>query len=205
MIRRLPSGWRMTSRSWRPLQPPGKCGWSSSTRSGSCSCRPSAVPTPLRGRTPIQRAGEPHGLISGIGAIAVSPLLSDVRLRYTLLADQANFRGPSVVPFLRELRSDLGGPMTVIWDPIPVHECSAVIGFLAGHPDVVVEPVPPYAPELNPADGIWQFIKCGRLPNYAPYQLDELRGKTTDELDRLKDSPELLKSVIRFTKLPLEL
>lgn len=67
------------------------------------------------------------------------------------------------------------------------------------------EPFPPYAPELNPADGIWRYVKYGRLSNFAPYTMDELRKKVIEGLDRLKKSPSLLKSFINFAKLPLDL
>ena len=158
-----------------------------------------------RGQTPVHRTGGPRGRIAGIGAIAVSPGRDGIRLRYARLADQVNFRGPSVVTFLHELRSGLGGPMTIIWDRIPIHECAQVTEFLAAHPDVVAELLPPYAPELNPADGIWRHIKYGRLPNDTPYEMDERRAKRTEELDRSGELPELLKSFVRFTKLPVEL
>lgn len=158
-----------------------------------------------RGQTPIHRTGDPHGRISGIGAIAISPGRGRLRLRYALLANQVNFRGPSIVQFLQNLRSELGGRMTIIWDRIPIHECAQVAEFLAAYPGVVAELLPPYAPELNPADGIWRYVKYGRLANYAPYEMDELRSKVTDELNRLKEIPVLLKSFVRFTKLPLKI
>jgi transposase len=158
-----------------------------------------------RGQTPVHRTGDPHGRISCMGAIAISSGRDRIRLRYALLTDQENFRGPSVVQFLRDLRSDLGGPMTIIWDQIPIHECAGVMAFLAANADVVVEPFPPYAPELNPADGIWRYIKYGRLANYTPYEMDELRGRVVTELNRLKKCPGLLKSFVRFAKLPIEL
>src|SRR3954471_16908337 len=107
--------------------------------------------------------------------------------------------------FLRDLRADLGGPMTVIWDQIPIHESASVTAFLAAQPGVVGEPFPPYAPELNPADGIWRYIKYGRLANYTPYEMVELRGKVVAELRRLKKCPGLLKSFVRFAKLPIQL
>jgi transposase len=158
-----------------------------------------------RGQTPVLRTGDPHGRISGIGAIVVSPGRGSIRLRYALLANQANFRGPSIVQFLQDLRAEFRGPMTIIWDRIPIHECAQVKGFLADHPGVVAELFPAYAPELNPADGIWRYVKYGRLANYTPYAMDELRSKVTDELNRLKRIPGLLKSFVRFTKLPLRL
>jgi putative transposase len=63
--------------------------------------------------------------------------------------------------------------------------------------------LPPYAPKLNPADGIWRYIKYHRLANYTPVSLGELREAVTSELEGLKGRPDLLKSFVRFTKLPI--
>jgi hypothetical protein len=63
----------------------------------------------------------------------------------------------------------------------------------------------PYAPKSNPADGIWRYVKYGKLPNYTPPALGALRTKIVEELERLRDRPEILKSFIRFTKLPINL
>jgi transposase len=157
------------------------------------------------GHTLVQRVADKHGRISAIGAILISPRRDCVRLQYGLLANNVNFRGPAVAQFLRTLHADLAAPMTVFLDQIPIHDCSAVDEYLATASDVVVEPFPPYAPELNPADGIWRYIKYGRLANYCPPDLSVLRRKVTTELDRPQGRPELLKSFVRFTKLPLHL
>jgi hypothetical protein len=74
---------------------------------------------------------------------------------------------------------------------------------LAKDPELVAELLPAYAPELNPADGIWRHIKYGRIPNYAPQNLSELRQTVTAELDRLRKRPHLLRGFVRFTKLPV--
>ncbi|AMV23991.1 hypothetical protein VT84_06320 [Gemmata sp. SH-PL17] len=158
-----------------------------------------------RGHTLVQRVADEHGRISAIGAIIVSPLRDCIRLHYGLLADNVNYRGPTVAQFLRTLHADLATPMTVFWDQIPIHDCSAVTEYLAIAPDVVLEPFPPYAPELNPADGIWRYIKYGRLANYCPPDLSVLRSRVTSEFERLQGKPDLLKSFVRFTKLPLHL
>ena len=158
-----------------------------------------------RGHTPVQRVADKHGRISAIGAILVSPQRDRIRLQYGLLANNVNFRGPTVAQFLRTLQADLAAPMTVFWDQIPIHNCSAVDEYLATASDVAIEPFPPYAPELNPADGIWRYTKYGRLANYCPPDLSALRSKITTELDRLQGQAELLKSFVRFTKLPIDL
>jgi transposase len=156
-----------------------------------------------RGKTPVNRVADPHARISVIGAITVDPKRERVGLIYNMLGDNANFRGPGIAYFIRTLQAEIGGPVTILWDRITIHSCEEVEQCLKGVSDVVVEPFPSYAPKLNPADGIWGYIKYGRLPNYTPPDLDVLRTTVTVELDRLRQEEELLRSFIRHTKLPL--
>jgi transposase len=71
------------------------------------------------GKTPVHRIADPHGRISVIGAVAVSPDRKSVGFTYEMLEDNANYQGQSVVRFLRALRASLPGPLTLIWDKIP--------------------------------------------------------------------------------------
>jgi transposase len=153
----------------------------------------------------VHRIGDPHERISVIGAITIPPSLESAGLVYDMLPDNQNYQGPTIVAFLRTLRAAVPGPLTVIWDRIPIHECEVVEDYLAAEKEVVAEPLPPYAPELNAADGIWRYIKYSRLPNYTPPDLAILRPKVVEELERLRDRPEMLMSFVRFTKLPIDL
>lgn len=157
-----------------------------------------------RGETPIHRVANPHSRISVIGAITISLSRRSIKMLYGLLDNNLNYRGPTLVHFLRLLRSKFPGPMTVIWDRIPIHDCKDIDDYLAEVQDVVMEPLPQYAPELNPADGIWRYVKFGRLANYTPQNLDVLRERIIAELDRLKRRPNLLRSFVRYTKLPID-
>jgi transposase len=156
-----------------------------------------------RGRTPALKVANPHARISVVGGVAVRPGTAEVGMQYGMLGDNLNFRWPTIAQFIRTLRSKLGRPLTVIWDRIPVHDCPALAEELAKDPDVVAELLPPHAPELNPADGIWRYVKHDRLPNYAPPDLGELRRTVTAELNRLRRRPGLLRGFIRFTGLPV--
>jgi transposase len=158
-----------------------------------------------RGKTPVHRIGNPHARISAISAITISPSRDAIGLLYGLLGDNLNFQGPTGVQFLRALRAEVSGPMTIVWDRIAIHECDDVEAYLASERGVVAEPLPAHAPELNPADGIWRYIKFGRLANYTPPDLGQLRRKVMEELDQLKGRAELLRSFVRFTKLPIDL
>src|SRR5260370_7254848 len=53
-----------------------------------------------RGCTPIVRISGPHGRISVIGAITISPERRRFSFYFQLSADNANFRGESAVQFI---------------------------------------------------------------------------------------------------------
>jgi transposase len=157
------------------------------------------------GKTPIVRVSNPHGRISVIGAIVIHLRSKRTSLKYDLLPDNTNFRGGSVVQFVRSLQTAIPGPMTILWDQIPIHAGEPIDKYLASENTIVIEPLPPYAPELNAADGIWRYIKHGRIANYAAPNLSVLRKTVMTELTRLRNRSDLLNSFIRFTKLPIDL
>ena len=76
--------------------------------------------------------------------------------------------------------------------------------FLKVKPSIEAVALPPYAPELNPVDLVWSYVKYGRLANYCPYDLNELRTTLTAEFVRLKRKQKLLKSFLAHTGLSLD-
>jgi transposase len=62
-----------------------------------------------------------------------------------------------------------------------------VKNYLSKNP-IEVEELPPYAPELNPVDYVWSYVKYARLANYCPHNLFELRKTIMVELTRVKTS-----------------
>lgn len=157
----------------------------------------------LSGHTPVIKIAEPHGRISAIGAITISPTRSRFGFYFQLLPDNANFYSDTIVSFVDSVRCRIRKPVTVIWDQIPIHKSYPVERYLSYHKDVLVEPFPPYAPELNPVDFVWGHIKYGRLANYCPTNLSELRKKVTTELSRVHSRPDLLSSFFHATGLKL--
>jgi hypothetical protein len=112
-----------------------------------------------RGCTPVVSVSNPHGRISVVGAISISPKRRVIRFHFCLSKDNTNFRGESLVQFLEFLRRKISSPITVIWDQIAIHRSEPIVKYLHMHQKIVVEPFPPYAPELNPVDYIWSYVK----------------------------------------------
>jgi hypothetical protein len=61
-----------------------------------------------------------------------------------------------------------GEKATLLWDGLACHRSRAMRAFLATQRDwLVVERLPAYAPELNPAEGLWSNLKGNELANVA--------------------------------------
>ncbi len=159
-----------------------------------------------RGITPIVEAWYRKGKISAISAVTLSPVRKRAGLDFRLLPENSNARGEDTVSFLSQLRSRLGGPLTILWDRSQIHQrCSVVKKYLAKHPEIVTEEFPGYAPDANPDEGVWGWTKYHRLANFAATDLSELRSRLAGELSSLSGRRDLLASFIRHAKIPLQL
>jgi len=156
-----------------------------------------------QGKTPILSCLDRRDRLSAISCITVSPRARRLNLYFDLLPDNTNATAADIIDFLRQLKEQLGGPFTVIWDGSNIHSKSRKVrAYLARHPEIVVETLPGYAPELNPDEGVWGWSKYGRLANLAAANTDQLRDRIIEEFVTLKDNPQLLNSFIKETGLP---
>ena len=158
-----------------------------------------------RGHTPVLIVSENrHNRISVIGAMAIrmgEP--KQFSFWFHLSEDNANFRGHTIVPFLDHLCNKLKGHINLVWDSIKIHTAEPVNIFLSLHPTIKVFFFPAYAPELDPVDNVWGYIKYNRLANFCPRDLIELRQHVRAELFRIQKRPDLLEAVFRHTGLNL--
>jgi hypothetical protein len=138
-----------------------------------------------------------------IAALTVSPQRRKVGLYFSLLPN-ANVTTDTLVPFVRQLRRQLGSPLLVVWDRLNVHRSAAVI-FREKSPSIHTVFLPPYAPELNPPEIFWGYLKMNPLANQAAFDLAEL-ARLADRHSRAiaRDEP-LLRSFISATPLFLRL
>src|SRR6185295_15132348 len=141
---------------------------------------------------------------SVISAITLSPRALRVGLHFMLLGDNKNFHAEEVVLFLRQLKGEVGGTWTIVWDRNQIHSrARAVKAWLAKHPEVVVEDFPAHAPNTNPDEDVWSWTKYGQLCNLAPSDAHDLRLHVGETLVALKGQPQLLTSFILHARVPL--
>ena len=68
---------------------------------------------------------------------------------------------------------------------------------------LVVEPLPAYAPELNPVEPLWSSLKGVELANLAGDTLEEVTAAAERGIQRVRDTPHLAYSFLRYCGLSL--
>lgn len=157
-----------------------------------------------RGQRPILKTADPHGRISTACAITISPKSQRANIYFQMLRDNANYNGRSISRFLRLLSDRVNAPILMVWDCIPIHLAKPVRALLRERRNIRLRMLPKYAPELNPADKVWAYVKYARLANYAPSDLDQLRDVVKSELHSLKRKTDLLHSFVKRAGLDLK-
>jgi transposase len=112
--------------------------------------------------------------------------------------------GTEVIWFLEQLLEEVPGRIVVVWDNIGIHRSAEVSTFLwLSRGRLQARRIPPYAPELNPDEAIWDVLKNDRLANYCPTSLDELESTVRAELEAMKADPGGVATAIRQSELPI--
>ena len=157
-----------------------------------------------RGHTPVlKQRTRWYRKISIIGALCVTPERDAVHLYFRLHA--ANINAVRIVAFLRQLDRQLAAPAMIIWDRLPAHRALKVKRFLADRPHLRTELLPPYAPELNPIEYLWGYLKFNPLANLPCMDLDFLADSARQATRSVQTDQDLLLSFIRHSPLSLRL
>ena len=151
------------------------------------------------GQTPIVWHRYCHDRISTISGIAVSPKRCHCALYCQLYED--NIQGDEVAVFLRQLLRQVPGHLIVLLDNGKIHRGEPVQDLLARTSRLHLVPFPPYAPELNPDEGVWNQLKS-RLANGRPDTQADLMDVLAEEICRLAASQPLLRGCIEGSDLP---
>ncbi|WP_440072702.1 transposase [Streptosporangium sp. OZ121] len=114
-----------------------------------------------RGRTPVVTVtGKGYARVAVVGLVCAKPG-QRTRLMYRLLArrgqpGEAKGFGPAqFAALLDAAHAQLGGPLVLVWDNDRRHLSRAMRIAIEARPWLTVFQLPAYAPELNPAEGVW--------------------------------------------------
>jgi transposase len=111
----------------------------------------------------------------------------------------------TLIDALGELRRALGGQKaTLLWDGLPAHRSHAMRAWLRRQRSwLVVEPLPAYAPDLNPVEPLWSNLKGVELANLAGDTLDDVIAAAERGIQRIRGTHHLPFSFLRHCGLSL--
>jgi len=152
-----------------------------------------------RGCTPIIHYSYKHDRISALAALSVSSVHKHMGLYVRFQQD--NFKAVDAAQFLRQLLQHLRGPVILLWDSGRIHKGPFIAKVLADNPRLQVEWFPKYAPELNPAEQIWNDFK-GHTANSLFENKQDIRLSLHGCKRRVCRSQHKLRSFILSSELP---
>ncbi|MER8105873.1 transposase [Kitasatospora sp. NPDC094016] len=89
-------------------------------------------------------------------------------------------------------RTQLGGPIVLVWDNLSVHLMPPMKEFIAASSDwLTVFQLPSCAPDLNPQKGTWALMKRG-IGNLAVVNVDHLAKSVKRCLKKIQYRPHLI-------------
>jgi transposase len=141
------------------------------------------------GQTPILREWWTREHLSAISALSPEGKL--------YFQSQAHAMDSSdVVAFLEHLLREVSGRMVLIWDGAPIHRSHVIKEFLANGAAQRLhrERLPAYAPELNPGEGLWAYLKGVELRHLCCFDVPHWRRELRDAVKRVRRKPRIITS-----------
>ena len=151
------------------------------------------------GQTPVLRCWHRHDRLSVIGALSLAPRRCRVGLYFAV--QQSNFTAEDVEAFLRDLHRHLRRGVIVVMDRWSLHRKAA--RALEDDERFWIEWLPPYAPDLNPVEHVWNHAKYSDLANYVPEDLLDLELELDGSMERTRQRPALLRSFFHAADLDI--
>jgi transposase len=158
----------------------------------------------LRGHTPVLRQrGQHYQKVSAIAALCIPPARDRIAL-YFRLHPAANVNTELAMDFLEHLQRQLRMPIVLVWDSFQAHKGELIHECVLPR-SAHLEYLPPYAPELNPVEYLWAWLKTNPLANDHAVDLHNLASRTRRAALSVQRRQDLLRGFLRHTGLSLRL
>jgi transposase len=170
--------------------------------SGFSECPPLRRTWAPRGETPVVVSrGRSWQRMAAIGALAYR---HGEQPRVFLRLHLGTVHSAEIVDFLRHLRRHVRGRVTLIWDGLNAHRSATTRNHIeAQRRWLRVVRLPAYAPELNPVEALWAWLKQGRLANTAEIGIDRLADRMRGGTRAGRRRPRLLHAFLAKAGLSL--
>lgn len=141
------------------------------------------------GDTPIQRVTGNRA-----GVAAMSAITSAGQLVFRL--HQKRVTSVEMIDFLAQLlRHHKDRNLVVVMDQAPPHTSKKTVSFIKEHRNLHVFYLPPYSPDWNPDEQVWNHLKHEELKGHHAKTKDELTALARNRLSKMSRDPDLLNGI----------
>jgi transposase len=158
----------------------------------SCRAKVATTWAPI-GRTPLLRRISKRRELSTVIGLTLSGKIYKRHFNHPIGAED-------ILVMLRHLQRHIAGSIIMIWDRLAAHRATIVQAYVAAHPEMAVEWLPPYAPDLNPEEGCHGNVKQ-HLRNALSESVSAIRAQVNRGFARLRRRPDLLYGFFRHAGL----
>lgn len=143
------------------------------------------------GQTPIVRGSGQRKSLNMISAVSTRG-----KLHFTFVEGRVN--ADAFIDYLRKLLHDVKGKIILVVDGHPSHKAKKVREFVASTKGrLELHFLPPYSPELNPDEWVWNNLKSGHVGKMAVQTVEEMRAGIEKAVARLQSTKELVLGFFR--------
>ena len=151
--------------------------------------------------------GRSSGRVSIAGLVAVKPgsrtrLLYRIHVHRRRKGERRSMSERDYIGLIDAAHQQLKAPIILIWDRLNTHRSKTMTAMIDARDWLTVVLLPPYAPDLNPAEGVWSHLKRS-LANLAAITVDRLEALVRTRLKRLQYRPAVLDGFVAETGLTL--
>ena len=103
--------------------------------------------------------------------------------------------GERAMEFLKALKRHLRRRLLILWDGAKPHRSRIVADYVdSTEGEILIARLPAYAPELNPVEYLWAWLKRHALANYCPDTLSELHQGARAKLKSAQRRTSVIKA-----------
>lgn len=113
----------------------------------------------------------------------VSAIAGLTRTNFVFRLHDGAIKSAQIVEFLKALRKQLRRRLLIVWDGAAQHRSRIVREYLDSTRGALqMALLPGYAPDLNPVEYLWAWLKRHALANFCPDTLAELKNTARRKL-----------------------
>ena len=142
-----------------------------------------------RGKTPVQRVTGKRGGISAMSAISKRGDLIFTLLEKRIASDE-------IIHFLKQiLQHHKRRHVVVVMDQARPHTSKKTKAFIESQKRLHVFYLPPYSPDWNPDEKVWNHLKHAELKGHQAKTKEEMRALVKQKLTKMSKNPRQMRGI----------